>query len=56
MLGLLVGAPVSAGYLQASLTTTGDAAGLLAGLVILLYGGAALVILEVAVRTSVAVA
>ncbi len=43
VLGLLFGAPVSAEYVQAYLTATGDALELLAGLLILapLYGGAA---------------
>ena len=54
MLGLLFGAPVSAEYLQAYLTATGDAVELVAGLLFFapLYGGAALVIREVAVRSG----
>ena len=53
VLGLLFGAPVSAEYLQAYLTSTGDALELLVGLILApLYGGAALVIREVAVRTG----
>lgn len=54
VLGLLVGAPVSAEYLQAYLTATGDAVELVAGLLFFapLYGGSALVIREVAVRTG----
>lgn len=52
--GVLVGAPITAEYLQAYLTSTGDLIELAFGLVIFapLYGGAALVIREVAVRTG----
>lgn len=54
ILGLMLGAPVCAEYLQAYLPETGDAARMLGGLVVLgpLYGGAALLIREVAVRTG----
>lgn len=51
-LGVFVGAPISAEYLQAYLTSTGNAREMVAGLLILapLYGGAALLIREIAVR------
>ena len=54
ILGLMLGAPVCAEYLQAYLPETGDAARMLGGLVVLgpLYGGAALLIRELAVRTA----
>lgn len=54
LVGIAVGAPVAAEYLQAYLTSTGDALALLAGLLIFvpLYGGAALLIREVTVRTG----
>jgi hypothetical protein len=54
VLGLAVGAPVCAEYLQAYLPTTGELWSQLAALLILgpLYGGAALLIREVAVRTG----
>lgn len=54
VLGLIVGAPVCAEYLQAYLPTTGEVWSQLAGLLVLgpLYGGAALLIREVAVRTG----
>lgn len=54
VLGLLAGAPVCAEYLQAYLTSTGEVGTQLAGLLVLgpLYGGAALLIREVAVRTG----
>lgn len=49
-----MGAPLTAEYLQAYLTSTGDLAAMLVGLLIFtpLYGGAALVIREIAVRTG----
>lgn len=54
VLGLIVAAPVCAEYLQAYLPTTGELWSQLAGLLVLgpLYGGAALLIREVAVRTG----
>lgn len=50
----MVIAPVCAEYLSAYLAETGDAAAMIAGLLILgpLYGGAALIIREVALRTG----
>ena len=53
-LGVFFGAPICAEYVQAYLDATGDAVALLAGLLILgpLYGGAAVIIREVAVRTG----
>ncbi|MGD7787711.1 hypothetical protein ACQCX2_05250 [Propionibacteriaceae bacterium Y1700] len=52
-LGLFLAAPICAEYLQAYLETTGNALALLAGLLVLapLYGGAALLLREVAIRT-----
>src|SRR5262245_28276303 len=52
VLGVLFGAPICAEFLQAYLPSTGDAGVMLASLGILapLYGGAALLIREVAVR------
>lgn len=54
VLGIAVGAPVCAEYLQAYLPTTGELWSQLSGLLVLgpLYGGAALLIREVAVRTG----
>lgn len=54
LLGIGLGAPVTAEFLQAYLSSTGDARALLGALLILapLYGGAALMIREVAVRTG----
>lgn len=54
VLALMLGAPVCAEYLQAYLPTTGELWVQLAGLLILgpLYGGAALLIRELAVRTG----
>lgn len=54
LLVVFFGAPVSAEYLQAYLAGTGDAAVMAGGLLVLgpLYGGAALLIREVAVRTG----
>lgn len=54
ILGVLFGAPVCAEYLQAYLPATGDVLELVIGLIFLapLYGGAALLIREVAVRTG----
>lgn len=54
VLAVYVGAPVCAEYLQAYLSATGKAFELLAGLLFLgpLYGGATLLIREVAVRTG----
>ncbi len=54
IVGLLVGAPVSAEYLQAYLPETGDFLVLAGGLLVLgpLYGGAALLIRETALRTG----
>ena len=53
-LGVFFGAPVCAEYVQAYLSATGDAVAMLTGLLILgpLYGGAAVIIREVAVRTG----
>ncbi|APU13676.1 MULTISPECIES: hypothetical protein [Actinoalloteichus] len=52
--GIAVGAPITAEYLQAYLSSTGDLAAMLIGLLIFtpLYGGAALLIREIAVRTG----
>lgn len=54
ILGLMLGAPVCAEYLQAYLPETGDALALAAGLTVLepLYGGMALLIREIALRTG----
>jgi hypothetical protein len=54
VLGLAAGAPVCAEYLQAYLPTTGELWSQLAGLLVLgpLYGGAALLIREAAIRTG----
>jgi hypothetical protein len=54
ILAVLLGAPVSAEFLQAYLSTTGDVVALVAGVIFFapLYGGAALLIREVAVRTG----
>lgn len=54
LLAVFFGAPVCAEYLQAYLPGTGDGLGMLAGLLIFgpLYGGAALLIREIAVRTG----
>lgn len=54
VLGVIVGAPVSAEYLQAYLPDTGNALVMVGGLVVLgpLYGGAALLIRETALRTG----
>ena len=53
ILALLIGAPVSAEFLQAYLSTTGDLVSLVGGVIFFapLYGGAALLIREIAVRT-----
>ncbi|MEO3802497.1 hypothetical protein [Nonomuraea sp. B1E8] len=53
VLGIALGAPVTAEFLQAYLSSTGDALAILGGLLFFapLYGGAALLIREVAVRT-----
>lgn len=53
VLGVIVGAPVCAEYLQAYLPDTGNAWMMVGGLVVLgpLYGGAALLIRETALRT-----
>lgn len=52
--GVLVGSPICAEYLQAYLSFTGNAASMLFGLLFFapLYGGAALLIRETAVRTG----
>src|SRR5262249_45771991 len=54
ILGVLFGSPICAEYLQAYLSFTGDAAWLLIGLLFFapLYGGAALLIREAAVRSG----
>lgn len=54
VLAVFFGAPVCAEYLQAYLSATGNLGALLGGLALLapLYGGAALLIREVAVRTG----
>ena len=54
VVAVLVGAPLSAEYLQAYLATTGQALALVGGVVFFapLYGGAALLIREVALRTG----
>ena len=54
VLAVFFGAPVCAEYLQAYLTATGNLGALLGGLALLapLYGGAALLIREIAVRTG----
>lgn len=54
IIGVLFGSPICAEYLQAYLSFTGDAAWLLFGLVFFapLYGGAALLIREAAVRSG----
>ncbi|MCE1180330.1 MAG: hypothetical protein LWW86_15055 [Micrococcales bacterium] len=54
IIGLMLGAPICAEYLQAYLPDTGDIAVMVFGLVILgpLYGGAALLIREIALRTG----
>lgn len=54
VIGVFFSAPICGEYLQAYLPFTGDAALLLVGLIILapLYGGAALLIREVAVKTG----
>lgn len=54
VLAIFLGAPICAEYLQAYLTTTGDLAGMVIGLLFLapLYGGAALLIRDLAIRTG----
>ena len=54
VLGLALASPVCAEFVQGYLPITGDPLGLLVALLILapLYGGAALLIREVAVRTG----
>lgn len=54
VLAVFFGAPVCAEYLQAYLTATGNLGALLGGLALLapLYGGAALLIREISVRTG----
>lgn len=54
LLGIALGAPLTAEYLQAYLSSTGDLPAMLAGLLVFapLYGGAALLIREIAVRTG----
>jgi hypothetical protein len=54
IIGVLFGSPICAEYLQAYLSFTGDAAGLLFDLIFFapLYGGAALLIREYAVRSN----
>lgn len=53
IVALLIGAPVSAEFLQAYLSTTGELLSLVGGVIFFapLYGGAALLIREAAVRT-----
>ncbi|MBP2366424.1 hypothetical protein [Pseudonocardia parietis] len=54
LLGIALGAPLTAEYLQAYLSSTGDLPAMLAGILVFapLYGGAALLIREIAVRTG----